>query len=176
MSFPLKFLIQTPFAVEKLSKKKEGFSSYIKEFLEGIKEIRKNHFAKIFVIIAPVINFSFSAVFSIVITYLFLEVFEISEYLYAIYRMTTAGVSLILHLLFLPVIKRFEPEKLLKYSSLSISSFLFLIGLTVFYGMTIGTEKIFLVVLLFTILDCLVLSSVMPLNIDTQVFFQKNKE
>lgn len=90
--------------------------------------------------------------------------------------MTTAGVSLILPLLLLPVIKRFEPEKLLKYSSLSISSFLFLIGLTVFYGMTIGTEKIFLVVLLITILDCLVLSSVMPLNIDTQVFFQKNKE
>lgn len=90
--------------------------------------------------------------------------------------MTTAGVSLILPLLLLPVIKRFEPEKLLKYSSLSISSFLFLIGLTVFYGMTIGTEKMFLVVFLITILDCLVISSVMPLNIDTQVFFQKNKE
>lgn len=38
LSFLLKFLIQTPFAVEKQRKKKEGFSSYIKEFLEGIKE------------------------------------------------------------------------------------------------------------------------------------------
>lgn len=35
-------------------------------------------------------------------------------------------------------------------------------------------KAVFLSVLLITILDCLVISSVMPLNIATQVFFQKN--
>lgn len=170
----LNFRIDTPYASDKECKKISGFRSYILEFKEGVEELRKDKFTKIFVIVAPLVNFSFSAVFSVVITYVFLEVFCISEYVYGIYKMVTAGVSIVLPFLILPIIKKFKPEKLLKYSALSISAFLFLIGVCVYFGMNGGEEKIFLSVSLITLLDCLVISSVMPLNIATKVFLQKN--
>ena len=56
---------------------------------------------------------------------------------------------------------------------ISISGFLFLIAWCVCYGIGEGKDNIVLVVCLITFLDCLVISSVMPLNIATQVFFQK---
>ena len=88
--------------------------------------------------------------------------------------MATAGVGLIVPCLLLPIIKKFKPEKLLKYSALSISVILFLIGGCVYMGMKGGKEETFVAVLLITVLDCLIITSVMPLNIATQVFFQKN--
>ncbi len=173
-SLILNFFIETPYADELKEKKSKGIKSFISEFIEGINELRKDRFSKIFVIVAPLTNFSFSAIFSVVITYVFLEVFKTSEYIYGIYRMVTAGISILLPLLILPIIKKIKPEKLLKYSAISIAGFLFLIGLCVYYGMGAGKDKIVLVVGLITFLDCLVISSVMPLNIATQVYFQKN--
>ena len=174
LSFTLTFFIGTPHALETKKEKEKGFIGYIREFKEGIAELNNNKFAKIFVIVAPLINFSFSAVFSVVITYVFLEVFKVSDYLYGYYRMATAGIGLIVPLLILPIIKKFKPEKLLKYSSLSISAILFLIGGCVYMGMKGGKEEIFVAVCLITVLDCLIITSVIPLNIATQVFFQKN--
>ena len=174
LSFTLTFFIGTPHALETKKEKEKGFIGYIREFKEGIAELNNNKFAKIFVIVAPLINFSFSAVFSVVITYVFLEVFKVSDYLYGYYRMATAGVGLIVPFLLLPIIKKFKPEKLLKYSSLSISTILFLIGGCVHMGMNGGKEEIFIAVCLITVLDCLIITSVIPLNIATQVFFQKN--
>lgn len=170
----LNFFINTPYSTSIKKENVKGFNGYVKEFKEGILELKKDKFAKIFVIVAPLINFSFSAVFSVVITYLFLEIFKVSEYLYGIYKMATAGVSIVLPFLILPIIKKFKPERLLKYSSLSISFFLFLIGICAYFGINGGKETVFLSVCLITIMDCLVISSVMPLNIATQVFFQKN--
>lgn len=174
LAMVLNFFIDTPYASDKKEHKVGGFKNYFLEFKEGLEELGRNKFAKIFVIVAPLINFSFSAVFSVVITYVFLEVFSISEYAYGAYRAATASVSIVLPFLILPIIKKVKPEKLLKYSSLSISSFLFLIGCSVYFGMNGGKENILVAVCLITVLDCLVISSVMPLNIATQVFFQKN--
>lgn len=89
--------------------------------------------------------------------------------MFGIYRTATAGISIILPFLVLPIIKKYSPEKLLKYSALSISLFLLLISGCVY----LGRQNIYLSVILITILDCLIISSVMPLNIATQVFFQK---
>lgn len=83
------------------------------------------------------------------------------------------GISILLPFLILPIIKKIKPKRLLKYSAISISGFLFLIACCVYYGMGAGKDNIVLVVGLITFLDCLVISSVMPLNIATQVFFQK---
>ena len=94
--------------------------------------------------------------------------------IYGMYRMATASISILLPFLILPIIKKIKPEKLLKYSAISISGFLFLISGCVYYGMGAGKDNIVLVVGLITFLDCMVISSVMPLNIATQVFFQKN--
>lgn len=173
-SLILNFFIDTPYATKIKEKKQGGFKVYFLEFIEGIQELKKNQFAKIFVVVAPVINFSFSAIFSVVITFVFLEIFKVNEYLFGIYRTATALVSVIFPILIMPIIKKFKPHQLLKYSSITISIFLFLIGCCVYYGMNQGKENIFLIVCLITILDCFVISSVMPLNIATQVFFQKN--
>ena len=162
LAMVLNFFINTPYASNKKENKVGGFKNYFLEFKEGLEELGRNKFAKIFVIVAPLINFSFSAVFSI------------SEYAYGAYRAATASVSIVLPFLILPIIKKVKPEKLLKYSSLSISTFLFLIGGSVYFGMNGGKENILVAVCLITVLDCLVISSVMPLNIATQVFFQKN--
>lgn len=166
----LNFMINTPYSSNKKPSNTKGFSGYITDFKEGINQLRKDRFARVFVIVAPLINFSFSAVFSVVITYVFLELFNINEYLFGIYRTATAGISIILPFLVLPIIKKYSPEKLLKYSALSISLFLLLISGCVY----LGRQNIYLSVILITILDCLIISSVMPLNIATQVFFQKN--
>ena len=174
VALALLFFIDTPYASPRKEKSSGGIKTYLSEFLEGVRELKKNRFAKIFVLVAPLINFSFSAIFSVVITYVFLEVLGTGEYLYGIYRMATAGVSVVLPLILLPLVKKIEPERLLRYSSLSIAGFLFLIGGAVTYGMHAGSEKLVPVVIAITILDCLVISSVMPLNIATQVFFQKN--
>lgn len=168
----LTFCIGTPHVAEIKKEKEKGFKGYVKEFKEGILEIKKDKFTKIFVFIAPLINFSFSAVFSVVITYVFLEILKISDYVYGIYRMATAGVSIVLPFLILPVIKKFKPLTLLKYSAISISAILFLIGGCVYFGTNGG--NVFVTVCLITVLDCLIITSVMPLNIATQVFFQKN--
>lgn len=174
VALALLFFIDTPYASPREEKSSGGIKTYLSEFLEGVRELKKNRFAKIFVLVAPLINFSFSAIFSVVITYVFLEVLGTGEYLYGIYRMATAGVSVVLPLILLPLVKKIEPERLLRYSSLSIAGFLFLIGGAVTYGVHAGSEKLVPVVIAITILDCLVISSVMPLNIATQVFFQKN--
>ena len=155
----LTFCIGTPYVAEIKKEKEKGFKGYVKEFKEGILEIKKD-------------KFSFSAVFSVVITYVFLEILKISDYVYGIYRMATAGVSIVLPFLILPVIKKFKPLTLLKYSAISISAILFLIGGCVYFGTNGG--NVFVTVCLITVLDCLIITSVMPLNIATQVFFQKN--
>ena len=157
-SLILNFFIETPYADELKEKKSKGIKSFVSEFIEGIDELRKDRFTKIFVIVAPLINFSFSAIFSVVITYVFLKVFKTSEYIYGMYRMVTASISILLPFLILPIIKKIKPEKLLKYSALSIPGFLFLIGLCVYYGMGAGKDNIVLVVCLITFLDCLVIS------------------
>lgn len=126
LTLVLNFFVDTPYSTNIKKENSKGFRGYAKEFREGILELKRNKFTKIFVIVAPLVNFSFSAVFSVVITYLFLEVFRISEYLYGIYRMVTAGVSIVLPFLIFPLIKKIKPKKLLKYSVLSISFFYFL--------------------------------------------------
>ena len=77
MTLILTFCIGTPHVAEIKKEKEKGFKGYVKEFKEGILEIKKDKFTKIFVFIAPLINFSFSAVFSVVITYVFLEILKI---------------------------------------------------------------------------------------------------
>lgn len=81
-SLILNFFIETPYADELKEKNSKGIKSFFSEFVEGINELRKDRFSKIFVIVAPLINFSFSAIFSVVITYVFLEVFKTSEYIW----------------------------------------------------------------------------------------------
>ena len=168
----LTFCINTPYTAEIKKEKEKGSKSYTREFKEGIAEINKDKFAKIFVIVATLINFSFSAVFSVVITYVFLEVLKISDYVYGIYKMATAGVGIVLPFLIFPIIKKFKTLILLKYSAISISTILCLIGGCVYFGTNGGNT--FVTVCFITALDCLIITSVMPLNIATQVFFQKN--
>ena len=170
----LTFCIETKYASARSSEKTKGMKSYRKEFQEGLKELKKDRFAVVFVLVAPLVNFSFSAVFSVIISYVFLDIFQLSDYAYGIYRTATAGVSIVLPFFLLPIIKKFQAETLLKYAVLSISAILFLIGASVHFGMSGGQDRIFFATCLITLLDCLIITSVMPLNIATRVFFQKN--
>ena len=170
----LTFCIETKYASARSSEKTKGMKSYRKEFQEGLKELKKDKFAVVFILVAPLVNFSFSAVFSVIISYVFLDIFQLSDYAYGIYRTATAGVSIVLPFFLLPIIKKFQAKTLLKYAVLSISVILFLIGASVYFGMSGGRDKIFLATCLITLLDCLIITSVMPLNIATRVFFQKN--
>lgn len=174
LTFILNFFIKTPFAVKVNHDEKNSFKSYFTDFKDGLLELSKNKFAKVFVVVAPLINFSFDAVCSVIITYVFLEVFKLDEYVYGVYRTITSLVSITLPFIILPVVKKFKPLKLLKYASLSIATCIFLMGAAVYYGSLDLENNAIISVILITVFDCLIISSVMPLNIATQVFFQKN--
>lgn len=176
ISVLLNIFIKTPYETKKEKTQIYSFKVYIEEFTQGLNIIRDNKFARVFIVVAPMINFSFSAIFSVVITYLFLHVFDIGEYMYGIYRAINSGVALVLPLLVLPIVKKVEPDKLLKYTSISISFLLFLIAVSTYFGSKGNYSTSIAMVWIITFLGCLIICCVMPLNIATQVFFQKNIE
>lgn len=173
LSFLLNFKIRTQFATEIEKKGVTGIKTYYREFKEGVDVIKNDPIIRLFMFIPPLINFSFDAVFSVVITYVFLEVFKLSEYVYGVYRTTISVVGMVVPIVILPFVKKFKRNTLLKYAVISISAFIFMIGICVYYGMHISKHNILFIVFLITLFDCLLISSVIPLNIASQIFFQK---
>ncbi len=170
----LNIFIKTPNASPLVKHESSNVKQYWVEFKEGIEELKKDKFIKNFVFISPVINLSFSAVFNVVITFLLLEIYGTSEYIYGLYRAITASMVLIVPLLVLPIVKKCKTEVLLKNSSLIISICIFLIAVASYIGIN-GNEKVQVItIFVIAFLDCITIASVMPLHLSISVFYQKN--
>lgn len=170
----LNFFIKTPYETKIDEKKTNSIKSYWKDFIDGIREMNSDRLIKNLAIVVPFLNFSFAAVFTVVISYLFIELYGISNYTFGLYRSITSSMVLIVPILILPVVKKFKIEKLLSYVSLIISSCIFLIAILSYIGLA-GDEKAKLVtVFIIAFFDCITIASVMPLNIATFVFFQEH--
>lgn len=112
ISFLLAYGIQTPYYTPPEKKEKRTFFG---DFTAGLQIIKKHAFLSKFIFIAPIMNFFFSSVFSVVVAYIFLVSFKIGEQWYGVYRSVTASMVIFVPFFVIPLVK-----KLKQVNSLSI--------------------------------------------------------
>lgn len=163
----------------KVSKKDEASSDaegrhYWRDFVEGLQVLKKLPFIRRFLWIAPLINFSFASVFSISITYLFLEVYQVSELVLGLYRAVTSSMVILVPIFVLPVIKKSSTEDLIKRATFVIAICLAVIAGLVYFGEE-GQEELRLVSMVcIAIFDCMTIAIIMPVHMSLSVYFQRN--
>ncbi|MDO5755364.1 MAG: MFS transporter [Tissierellia bacterium] len=172
ISFALKFLIRTPYQASQ-KKEIEKKNSFLKEFKEGLDIIKKDSFIRLFVVIAPLINFGFSVVFQVLMTYLLLEVYQVNEVVYGSYRSITMVVVLLVPIVILPFYKNIRKDKLLKRGLMGVGISLLLLAMTIYFGNNVKQDEKLPIVYIITLLDCIAIACVIPINISVQTFLQK---
>lgn len=169
----LNFFIKTPYRTETPAEeaKKVRFWS---DFREGIKVLRNNPFLRVFVLVTPLMTFSFSAVFSVTITHLLLEIYKVSEYTFASYRSITAAMVVIVPFFIIPVVRKYSAEKLVTTAALVVSGAVFAIAVVVYTALYQNPSLQLLSVYIIAILDCLTIAMMVPVRISVAVYYQKN--
>lgn len=133
IAFVLNFGIKTPFAATRAPKSGER-QTFRRSFVEGLQIIRRDSLLMGLIPITNLVTMSFGAVFSVVVTYLMLEVYQVSAYTYGLYRSVTASMGIWMPMLALPIVKKVKFKNLLGGASLIIAASLFFIGLSAYFA------------------------------------------
>lgn len=171
----LNFFIKTPFSkINSKSDSNNPFRQFLLDFKEGLIEIKNDKFLKRLVIVLPIIDFNFSAVFQVVITYMLLEMYNINEYSFGIYKSVTASMTIIVPFLIMPFVKKLKPDKVLKPALVIISVSIFLIAVASKFGLNANVSTKNIVLAIITFFDCLTIASIMPMHLAFSVYMHKN--
>lgn len=157
----------------KYESKKESVvnQSVWQNFKEGLAFVRQDKFVRGLLVSLPLTNAFFGSVFSVGIMYLFRQVYELDAYSYGLYCSVTSSMSLIIPLLVIPIVKKYEPKKIYTVSTALIAIEVAFIGLLAFCGVSQGMP-VMLTVVLITILDCMTIAEAMPMQMSTSIMMQ----
>lgn len=171
LSFLFNLFIKPIYSEEKDKDLKK--QSFLEDLKEGIDVIKNHEFIKQFMFIVPLMDFFFSSVYAVTVPYLFLCVFKVDESIYGLYNSIVASMTIIVPIFAIPLVKKVKTKVLIINSSIVIFSTLFMIGLTVFlYQRNIITSITFAIILI-TVIDCLVVATMMPVHMSISILYQK---
>lgn len=140
-------------------------------FKEGLAFVKQDRFIRGLMVSVPLANAFFGSVFSVGVMYLFRQIYELDAYSYGLYCTVTSSMSLVIPLLALPVVKKYEPRRIYTVSTALIAIEIALIGLLAFLGVS-QIMPVLLTVALITILDCMTIAEAMPMQLSTSIMIQ----
>lgn len=168
ISYFLAYGIRTPYYTPPEKKEKHTF---FRDFTAGLQIIKEHAFLSKFIFIAPIMNFFFSSVFSVVVAYVFLVSFKIGEQWYGLYRSVTASMVIFVPFFVIPLVKKIETSKLVINSALIVSTALFLIAALTKYVFVAGQPAHIFFTIVITILDCVTIAVMMPVHLSIATLY-----
>ncbi len=169
LSFALQVLIRPKYAAEQA----EGASrtGVWMEFREGLARIRENAFLRGFIKVMPLANAFFGATFSVSVAYLLRQTYGVEAWVYSVYCSVTACVSMIVPLFAVPLVRKYEANRLYFVATMTIAGGIFLIGVCAVLGMY-GFVPVAASVVLITAFDCATIAAAIPMQMASSVMLQ----
>lgn len=164
----LQKLIQLKYESNRETAVRQGILS---SFKEGLAYVKCNKLVRGLVISLPLTNAFFDSVFSVGIAFLFREIYKLDAYSYGLYCSVTSSTSLIVPLLVLPLVKKYEPGKIYTVATTMIAIEVGLIGLMAYLGLQ-NVMPVMVIVVLITILDCMTIAEAMPMQLAISIIMQ----
>lgn len=171
MSFLLNLLIKPMYSDKEEKKLKK--SSFWADLKEGVIVIKNHEFIKRFMFIVPFMDFFFSSVYAVTVPYLFLCVFQVDEAVYGAYNSVVATMTIIVPIFAIPIVKKVKTQKLIINSAMIVATAVFAIGLIVLLSQRNIIRSVIFAVIFITIIDCLVVATMMPVHMSISVLYQK---
>lgn len=150
-------------------------SSIWKDFKEGLRCIRHNPFLRGFMKVSPLANAFFSATFSVSVAYLLRQTYGVATWIYSLYCSVTAGVSMIVPLFAVPLVRKYPPRKIFFVATLTIAAAILLIGVCAACG-AYEIIPIMASVALITVLDCMTIAAAIPMQMTSSIMLQTGVE
>lgn len=147
--------------------------SVLSSFKGGFDYLRRDRFLMSFVLIGPLLNFFFSAVYSVAIAFLLLEQYRVGEFVYGIYNAVTASMVIFVPLLILPYAKKINRERVIVRAVFINSMLLFLTTLIIWAVQVFSFDNKTITVAILIAIDCLVIALMMPAHMTISVLYQK---
>lgn len=146
-------------------------STVLTDMKEAGRFIRGDRFIRSFIKVMPMVNTFFGATFSVGVMYLLREQYRLSPYAYGLYCSVTASMSLLIPVLAVPLVKKYEPARIFPASTAVIAAAIAGIALAAFLGMQ-GTIPVVLSVVVITLLDCCTIASAIPMQLSSSIMIQ----
>ena len=169
LSFVLQALIRPKYAVE--HSKEQQKSSLWKDFKAGVSCIRQSPFLRGFIKVMPLANAFFGATFAVSVAYLLRQTYGVEAWVYSLYCSVTAGVSMVVPLFAVPLVKKYPARKLFFVATMTIAAGIFFIGICAVFGIY-RVIPIAASIVLITAFDCLTIAAAIPMQMTASVMLQ----
>ncbi len=146
---------------------------FLDDFKEGVRVIFTNEKLKQLAIALPIVDAFFGATFSVSILYLIREVYDMNAYYYGMYNSVTAMTSVIVPLIAVPIVSKYDSLKVFKVSTKLIAIEIGFIGLVVTMSLNQKVSVIPALIMIIA-LDCMTIAEAIPMQIATNVLIQSN--
>ena len=147
--------------------------------LSDLKEvgrfIHKDQFIRSFIKVMPLVNAFFGATFSVGVMYLLREQYQLNAYAYGLYCSVTASMSLIVPMLAVPLVKKYEPAHIFATATAVIAAAIAGIAFVAFLGIQ-NILPVMLAVVIITLLDCCTIASAIPMQLSSSIMIQTGVE
>lgn len=143
------------------------------ELAQGLQTIRENSFLRQLVRIGPSVNFFFASVFSVTITYLLLNVYQVGETVFGVYRAVTASTAVLTPIVAVSVIKKKKAEEVLPVTTKIIAFSLFAIAVCVLLQSFRIAENPLWAIIAVTVLDCITIAAAIHGQMSSAVLLQE---
>lgn len=142
---------------------------------EAGRFIRKDRFIRSFIKVMPLVNAFFGATFSVGVMYLLREQYQLNAYTYGLYCSVTASMSLIVPMLAVPLVKKYEPAHIFATATAVIAAAIAGIAFVAFLGIQ-NILPVMLAVVIITLLDCCTIASAIPMQLASSIMIQTGVE
>lgn len=169
----LQFLIRPRYAEQQLTRAVRP--TILSDLREAGRFIRKDRFIGTFMKVLPLVNTFFGATFSVGVMYLLREQYRLSAYAYGLYCSVTSSMSLVVPMLAVPLVKKYEPARIFAAATTVIALAIAGIAVAAFLGIQ-NLLPVMLTVVVITLLDCCTIASAIPMQLSSSILIQTSVE
>ena len=173
LAFVLQALMKPRYEAERIGTASRP--SVWKDFMEGVRCIRKDSFLSGFIKVMPLANAFFGATFAVSVTYLLRETYGAETWVYSLYCSVTSATSMIVPLFAVPLVKKYPANRLFFAATMCIAFGIFLIGICAVLGVY-ELMPMMISVVLITIFDCCTIAAAIPMQMTSSVMIQTGVE
>lgn len=169
LAFIMQRCIRTKYETERGTNIKKP--SVWQDFWQGVSYIRQDSFLRGFIVVLPMANLFFSATFSVSVMVLLRERFNLSAYAYGLYCSITSSMSIIVPLMAVPIVKKYNIRRIYAVCTSLIAAEIGAIALAAYLGVN-GHIPVMASVAAITILDCMTIAEAMPMQMSASAMVQ----
>ncbi|MGN1021441.1 MAG: MFS transporter [Aristaeellaceae bacterium] len=173
LAFVLQLMIRPRYAAPGAGSVRKA--SVWKDFMEGVRCIRRSSFLCGFIRVLPIANAFFGATFSVSVAYLLRQIYGVDTWIYSLYCSVTSAASMIVPLFAVPLIRKYPPKAIFSVATAAIAAEIFLIGICAVCGIC-RWLPVMVSVALITALDCLTIAAAMPMQMTASIMLQTSVE